>query len=112
MKWGHNCRNLTESELDELDLRLEAVGPGGKTLTSEVPLNVVVLEDPWLTCFWYIPAGAAGITLLRLTPGVTDEGLADLTRLLTAATDLDAETGQVRQPPRLVQPLTSPRPAR
>ncbi len=45
------------------DIVLEAAGPDGKPLKANVPLEVVVIEDPWLRCWWPVLAAGAGIVL-------------------------------------------------
>ncbi|MFH1468439.1 MAG: VWA domain-containing protein [Pseudomonadota bacterium] len=56
-------------ELDSGDnplLVLHATGPDGRPMSLEVPLHVVVLPDPWLVCFWWIPASIAAAIVLAL----------------------------------------------
>ncbi|HEX6865451.1 MAG TPA: choice-of-anchor X domain-containing protein, partial [Thermoanaerobaculia bacterium] len=45
------------------EIALEAAGPDGKPLRAKVPLEVVVIEDPWLRCWWPVLAAGAGLVI-------------------------------------------------
>jgi len=43
---------------------LSTKDPEGKPLSHEVPIILTVKKDPWLTCYWYIPATIISAALL------------------------------------------------
>ncbi len=61
LRAGRCCAGVPAAEAHQI--RIEAMGPGQRPVTLEVPLALVVTESPWLRCWWPALAALLGVAL-------------------------------------------------